>query len=314
MNKTLFNLLIYKFNFRNMSMKNIAIIGMGYWGKKLVYEFSKIANIKFCYSQGNISNIKWINKNYPKIKYCKNFQNILNDSTIDAIVIASPIDTHFEYALKSLKAKKHVYIEKPMCTSKKQGEVLLKIARKNNLEIFVGQIFLYHPVLVKLKKLLKNEKIDSIYLGWHRFGPFKEKLSLDLLSHFITILQELFDQPKKLILKSKIGCVTDCDILSLHVQFQKRINCVIELNRVSYHKQREIIIKSSKNLYKWEDDILLKFSKKDEIFKEYFSSDVSPLTTECTKFLKNTSLKKKNYVNTKKAIFTVSVIENFEQK
>ena len=97
---------------------------------------------------------------------------------------------------KSLKAKKHVYIEKPMCTTKKQGEILLKIARKNNLEIFVGQIFLYHPVLVKLKKLLKNEKIDSIYLGWHRFGPFKEKLSLDLLSHFITILQELFNQPK----------------------------------------------------------------------------------------------------------------------
>ena len=58
--------------------------------------------------------------------------------------------------------------------------IISAIARKNNLEIFVGHIFLYHPVLSKLKKLMKKEKIDSIYLGWHRFGPFKEKLSLDI--------------------------------------------------------------------------------------------------------------------------------------
>ena len=291
-------------------MKNLAIVGIGYWGKKLISEFSKIANIKFCYSQGNISNINWLHRNYPKIKFCKNFQDILNDSTIDGIVIASPISTHFEYALKSLKSKKHVFVEKPISTTKKQGQTLLTIARKNNLEIFVGHIFLYHPVLSKLKKLMKKEKISSIYLGWHRFGPFKEKISLDLLSHYIIILKEFFNQPKKLIIKSKIGCVTNCDILSLHVKFQKKVNCVIELNRVSYHKQREIIIKSDKNLYKWEDDILLKFSKKDEIFKEYFSSSLSPLQIECKKFLKNMTLKNKNYNNTEKSIQTVSIIQN----
>ena len=291
-------------------MKNLAIVGIGYWGKKLISEFSKIANIKFCYSQGNISNINWLHRNYPKIKFCKNFQDILNDSAIDGVVIASPIGTHFEYALKSLKSKKHVFIEKPISTTKKQGQTLLTIARKNNLEIFVGHIFLYHPVLSKLKKLMKKEKINSMYLGWHRFGPFKEKISLDLLSHYIIILKEFFNQPKKLIIKSKIGYVTNCDILSLHVKFQKKVNCVIELNRVSYHKQREIIIKSDKNLYKWEDDILLKFSKKDEIFKEYFSSSLSPLQIECKKFLKNMTLKKKNYDNTEKSIQTVSIIQN----
>ena len=291
-------------------MKNLAIVGIGYWGKKLISEFSKIANIKFCYSQGNISNINWLHRNYPKIKFCKNFQDILNDSTIDGVVIASPIGTHFEYALKSLKSKKHVFIEKPISTTKKQGQTLLTIARKNNLEIFVGHIFLYHPVLSKLKKLMKKEKISSIYLGWHRFGPFKEKISLDLLSHYIIILKEFFNQPKKLIIKSKIGCVTNCDILSLHVKFQKKVNCVIEINRVSYHKQREIIIKSDKNLYKWEDDILLKFSKKDEIFKEYFSSALFPLQIECKKFLKNMTLKKKNYSNTEKSVQTISIIQN----
>ena len=291
-------------------MKNLAIVGIGYWGKKLVSEFSNIANIKFCYSQGNPSNINWLHRNYPKVNFCKNFQDILDDSTIDGIVIASPIGTHFEYALKSLKSKKHVFIEKPISTTKKQGQTLLTIARKNNLEIFVGHIFLYHPVLSKLKKLMKKEKINSMYLGWHRFGPFKEKISLDLLSHYIIILKEFFNQPKKLIIKSKIGYVTNCDILSLHVKFQKKVNCVIELNRVSYHKQREIIIKSDKNLYKWEDDVLLKFSKKDEIFKEYFSSRLFPLQIECKKFLKNMTLKKKNYDNTEKSIQTVSIIQN----
>ena len=103
-------------------MKNLAIVGIGYWGKKLVSEFSKIANIKFCYSQGNTSNINWIHRNYPKVNFCKNFQDILNDPTIDGVIIASPIDTHFEYALKSLKSKKHVFIEKPISTNKNQGQ------------------------------------------------------------------------------------------------------------------------------------------------------------------------------------------------
>ena len=291
-------------------MKNLAIVGIGYWGKKLVSEFSKIANIKFCCSQGNPSNINWLHRNYPKVNFCKNFQDILDDSTIDGIVIASPIDTHFEYALKSLKSKKHVFIEKPISTNKKQGQTLLKIARKNNLEIFVGHIFLYHPVLSKLKKLMKKEKINSIYLGWHRFGPFKEKLSLDLLSHYIIILKEFFNQPKKLIVKSKIGCVTNCDILSLNVEFPKKLNCIIELNRVSSYKQREIIIKSNKNLYKWQDDFLLKFSKKDGIFKKYFSTSLFPLQIECKKFLKNMALKEKNYSNTEKSIQAVSIIQN----
>ena len=88
MNKTSkTGLLIYKFNLDTFSMKNVAIVGIGYCGKKLVYEFSKIANVKFCYSEGNSSNINWLHKNYPKIKHCKNFQDILNDSTIDGIVI-----------------------------------------------------------------------------------------------------------------------------------------------------------------------------------------------------------------------------------
>ena len=65
-------------------------------------------------------------------------------------------------------------------------------------------------------------------------------------------------------------------------------------------------------MYKWEDDILLKFSKRDKIFKKYFSSRVFPLPIECKKFLKNMGIKKKNYTNTEKAVYTVSVIQNFE--
>ncbi len=157
---------------------------------------------------------------------------------------------------------------------------------------------------------MKKEKINSIYLGWHRFGPFKEKLSLDLLSHYIIILQELYNQPKKLIIKNKTGYITNCDILSLNVEFPKKLNCIIELNRVSSYKQREIIIKSNKNLYKWQDDFLLKFSKKDGIFKKYFSTSLFPLQIECEKFLKNMTLKKKNYDNTEKSIQTISIIQN----
>lgn len=291
-------------------MQNLGIVGIGYWGGKLISEFSEIANIKFCYSQGNKNNVKWIKKNHPTIKICKNFQEILDDTSINAIIIASPIKTHFEYASKSLKSKKHVFIEKPISTSTKQGKILLELAKKNNLEIFVGHIFLYHPVLKKLKKILEKQVIDSIYLGWNKFGSFNEKISLDLLSHYIIILEELVNIPKKIIIQNKIGCVTECDIISLKIKFEKKISCIIEINRISAYKKREIIIKTTSNLYKWDDDILLKFSIKDRMFKEYYSSKETPLKIECNEFIRNLSLKNKKYYNAEKSISNISIIEN----
>ena len=93
---------------------NIGIIGVGNWGKKLLNVFNNLTNVKTCACLDKIKNQNWFNENYPKIILTDNYKNILNDKSIDAAVIATSIDNHYEVASESIAAKKHIFIEKPV--------------------------------------------------------------------------------------------------------------------------------------------------------------------------------------------------------
>ena len=95
-------------------MRRIAIVGIGRWGKNLIREFSKLAQIKTCVTTGNQKNLKWLQQNYPSVAHTTNVHQILKDPDIDAIVIATPISSHFTLVKKALEYKKHVFVEKPL--------------------------------------------------------------------------------------------------------------------------------------------------------------------------------------------------------
>ena len=116
-------------------MKQIGIIGMGKWGKNLIREFTNFAEISICVTTGNQENRKWIQKNFPKTKFSTNLNSILSDNNIDAVVIATPISTHYALIKKSLESGKHVFVEKPMAQTVTQINNLIKIAKKKELNL-----------------------------------------------------------------------------------------------------------------------------------------------------------------------------------
>ena len=141
-----------------MSVKlNLGVIGIGYWGKNLIRDFSKYANIQKCTSSGNLENIKWVKKNFPSINYVSDEKDIFNDDKINAVVISTPIKTHYSIIKKALLAKKHVFVEKPLCTSSSDANKLITIAKKNNLLLFVGHVFLYNDIFKKIIKIVRND-------------------------------------------------------------------------------------------------------------------------------------------------------------
>ena len=141
-------------------MKNLAVIGLGNWAKNLIREFSKISNVSICVSQGDSENIKWLKKNYPHIQHTTNFDSILTDSSIDTIAIITPINSHYDLALQSLKAGKNVFVEKPIATNLKKAKILVNFAKKQGLTLFIGYVFRYHKIFQKIKKIEQNEKIQ----------------------------------------------------------------------------------------------------------------------------------------------------------
>ena len=289
-------------------MKNLAIVGIGKWGKNLINEFSKNSNIIMCQSTGNKKNIAWVNKNFPNIQHTKNFEDILNNKLIDAVVIASPIKTHFDLSKQALKANKNVFVEKTIAENSIDAKKIISLAKQKKKTIFAGHIFLYHPVLNKLKQIHKNDSITYMKFSWMRTGSFNEDILLDLVSHFCSIMIELLGLPKKIKLLNFKKIVSSYDIISFQFDFINGQKCVIDINRISNFKKRSILIFTKKNIFEWDDDSLYKFDKRKNLFKLMFNPQQRPLEIETKEFIRNLNCKP-DYSNSDKAIKILNLIE-----
>ena len=289
------------------AMNKLGIIGIGNWGKNLVRDFSKISDIKKCTSRGNVQNIKWLKKNYPSIEYVSNQKEIFNDEEINAVIISTPIKTHYALVKQALLSKKHVFIEKPICSKLSDAKELIKIAKRNNLFLFVGHIFLFNEVLKKLIQISKKEKIIYTQFQWNKFGTFDEDIFLNLLSHDISIILKLFGKPKKIKVQSSFGLISKCDVVTLNLKLSQNKECQIYLNRCSNNKQKLVTIFTEKNVYLWDDLKLYKNNKKSDQFKLIFESKSTPLENQCKKFIVelNKSKKSSEYANLAKDVIQV---------
>jgi len=133
-------------------MKNIALVGAGYWGKNLVRNFYELGALKtICDKQPDIQS-QYAEK-YPGLTFTQDFQSLLDDSSIEALVIATPAETHYSLVHRALLAQKHVFVEKPLALDVSQGEELVALADQKKQILMVGHILQYHPAVLKLKKL-----------------------------------------------------------------------------------------------------------------------------------------------------------------
>ena len=267
-------------------MKKLGIIGIGNWGKNLVRELSKIHCIKKCSSNGNLKNIRWLKKNYPSIQYVSDSKEIFADKEINAVIIATPINTHYKIVKKALLSKKHVFVEKPISTNLSEAEELIEIAKKNNLLLFVGHIFIFNEIFKKLIQISNRENITHLNFLWNKFGTFDEDIFLNLVSHDLSIILALFGKPKKIKLINKFGVISKCDVVTLILELPNKKTCQIHVNRCSSHKQKHVTIFTQKNIYIWDDLSLFKNNKKTNSFKLVFQSKYTPLEIECKEFVK----------------------------
>ena len=267
-------------------MKKLGIIGIGNWGKNLVRELTKIHCIKKCSSNGNLKNIRWLKKNYPSIQYVSDSKEIFADKEINAVIIATPINTHYKLVKKALLSKKHVFVEKPISTNLSEAEELIEIAKKNNLLLFVGHIFIFNEIFKKLIQISNRENITHLNFLWNKFGTFDEDIFLNLVSHDLSIILALFGKPKKIKLINKFGVISKCDVVTLILELPNKKTCQIHVNRCSSHKQKHVTIFTQKNIYIWDDLSLFKNNKKTNSFKLVFQSKYTPLEIECKEFVK----------------------------
>lgn len=178
-------------------MIQVGIIGFGYWGPNLVRNFSGKNNCTVkAVADERPARLQVLSQSYPAVNPVLNADDIINDPEIDAVVIATPVYTHFSLAQKALLNGKHVLLEKPMASSVKECETLIELALQKNLLLMVDHTFLYTGAVEKIKELIDNDVIGNIkYLDSTRInlGLFQPDINVlwDLAPHDLSILRYL---------------------------------------------------------------------------------------------------------------------------
>lgn len=181
-------------------MINVGIIGYGYWGPNLLRNFSAQPDCKVvCVADGRKERLDIISRAYPSIKTVLSAAELLSDPMIDAVVIATPVFTHFDLAKTALNNGKHVLLEKPMTSSVKEAEELIGLAEKKGLTLMVDHTFLYTGAVQKIKQIIQDGTIgtlryfDSVRINLGLFQPDVNVL-WDLAPHDISILEYLVSE------------------------------------------------------------------------------------------------------------------------
>ncbi len=251
-----------------MTKHTVAIIGAGKWGKNLIREYSKHAHVKAILHGSNPQTREMLQSTYPHIPIVSSYEEILNDDDIEAVVIATPTETHFEFADKAIEHKKSVFLEKPGTTSPELLKTLKEQAEKNGVVLSIGYIFLYNNVIRYIKENIPTEDIQSVSFVFEKQGPFEYHPLEHLACHDIATTFYLGFNPE---LKSyeEIDIVDGrVDNIKLSLEEEGK-EITIEIDRNSTKKERTITFKTTQGEFVFKNDELFKDSEKIEIPNEY---------------------------------------------
>jgi len=167
-------------------MTNVAVVGSGYWGKNLVRNIHDLGVLAaICDRDPQV--LAKFQEMHQGIPVIQDIDRLFGDVSppIDAVVLATPAETHYDLAKRSLAAGKHVFVEKPLALTQEEGKELVQIAEQNHLTLMVGHILQYHGAVIKLKALIDSGELGKIqYLYSNRLNIGKIRSEENILWSF----------------------------------------------------------------------------------------------------------------------------------
>jgi predicted dehydrogenase len=176
-------------------MINVGVIGYGYWGPNLVRNFVESEHTQVVrISDLSPKRLALINARYPAIRTTVNPSELIQDPHVDAVVIATPVSTHFDLAMEALKAGKHVLVEKPFAVTSDQALQLVDEADSSRRSLMVDHTFVYTGAVRKIRELVLNGELGQPYYYDAvrvNLGLFQRDVNViwDLAVHDLSILQ-----------------------------------------------------------------------------------------------------------------------------
>lgn len=298
-----------------MNPVKIGIIGCGYWGPKLARNLDQLADAELTWAvDTRADRLSQMKELYPSISITKDYRRML-DSDVDAVVVSTPVMTHHPLAIESLKAGKHVLVEKPLAARVSDAVDIAKTAEQRGLVAMVGHTFQYNPVVNVMRDLILSGELGTIYYinsARVNLGLFQPDVNVmwDLAPHDISIILHILDLDPVHVRAYGSVCVqrerSIHDIAYVSMQFPNGVLANLHLSWLDPVKTRKMTIVGSKKMLVYDDaadDKLILFDKGVEVlpspdtleqFHMYYRNGCQtrvpyewkePLSVECDAFL-----------------------------
>jgi len=182
-----------------MALIRVAVLGAGEWGPNLIRNFhNKQTSEVVWIIDRDAARLDEVHARFPDVQVGEDADQALCDSSVHAVVVATPTSTHYFLAKEVLERRKHVLVEKPLTTNVKQGLQLLELATSQRLVLMVGHVFLYNLGIRKVKEYLDAGHLGKVYyvsMVRTNLGPIRLDVNAawDLAAHDVSIANYWFD-------------------------------------------------------------------------------------------------------------------------
>lgn len=238
----------------------VGVVGLGYWGPNLVRVIheSAVADAAWmCDLQPDV--LDALGQRFPAVRQTQDLDEMLEDESVDAVAVVTPVSTHHDLAMRALNAGKHVFVEKPLASSSDLAVDLIRAAYEHGLVLMPGHTFLYSPPVNRIRELIRAGELGEIYfisMSRVNLGLYQSDVSViwDLGPHDFSILLYWLDELPRQVISTGRACIDkNEDVAFITCEFDSGTIVHVELSWLAPSKLRRTTVVGSKKMVVYDD-------------------------------------------------------------
>jgi predicted dehydrogenase len=260
---------------------SVGVAGLGYWGPNLARNFANIPGCELIWlCDGNEAALERVGATLPAARRTQSLDDLLDDASLDAVVLATPVPTHAELAERVLRAGKHCFVEKPLAQTVAEAERAVAAAEETGRTLMVGHLLEYHPGVTKLKEIAGGGDLGDIhYIYSNRLNLGKlradENALWSLGAHDVSVVLYLADEePYEVEARGESYMRAGIeDVVFGFLRFPSGLAAHLHLSWLDPHKERRFTVVGSKRMATFDDmDLERKVTVYDKGFDQSANS------------------------------------------
>ena len=241
-----------------MSLR-VGQVGLGEWGRNLARNFADVADLAWLSDTADGKQEEF-QARYPHARWAAGLEEMLEDPSLDAVVIATPVPTHYELSKLALEAGKHVFVEKPPAMTCSEIDELVAIAAERDLVLMPGHLLLYHPGVQKLKELVDTGELGDVLCVYGnrqnlgRIRPYENAL-WSLGVHDLSVILYLLDEdPVEAVAQGRDFLQPGVeDVVFCFLRFPSGRIAHMHLSWLDPHKMRKMTVVGTEKMAVFDD-------------------------------------------------------------